>query len=396
MSRYSRWPVSSASSLPRYPSNGCGYEGSQIRPWTDARSMAGDVFRASRGAALAAPVPTLSRHTAGCGARLRHRRVRGRGTFTSPGLPVLRQSDGGLLVLCPLMSEADVAVTATQITGQCPGAAVERTALTVAQLDQMAPLALTWDDETTTTGPHDTPLTLSDVPGIVARLSLPWPGDGPARGVDRREALHGHCPDPHPARRRAGRRTPASPTSTSGDDRNGSGRWPAPSTSPSTRSGSACEWEGLEKIPVDGGALLVANHAGAIPSDAPVIMHGIEKELGRPVYGLADYFFRTVPVVGTLWARGGGVSGPARQRLPAAQGAGAVGPRLPRRHQGSLQVVHRPLPAPAVRPGRLRRDSHARRGADHPDRGDRLRRGHAGHLPHTGRGQGCWDSPTSR
>ena len=68
------------------------------------------------------------------------------------------------------------------------------------------------------------------------------------------------------------------------------------------------EWQGLEKIPREGGALLVANHAGAIPSDAPVIMHGIEKELGRPVYGMADYFFRTVPVVGTLWARAGGVS----------------------------------------------------------------------------------------
>jgi 1-acyl-sn-glycerol-3-phosphate acyltransferase len=68
------------------------------------------------------------------------------------------------------------------------------------------------------------------------------------------------------------------------------------------------EWEGLERIPSEGGALLVANHAGAIPSDAPVIMHGIEKELGRPVYGLADSFFRTVPVVGTLWARAGGVS----------------------------------------------------------------------------------------
>ncbi|HEX4175469.1 MAG TPA: lysophospholipid acyltransferase family protein [Acidimicrobiales bacterium] len=68
------------------------------------------------------------------------------------------------------------------------------------------------------------------------------------------------------------------------------------------------EWEGLEKIPDAGGALLVANHAGAIPSDAPVIMHGIEKELGRPVYGMADYFFRSLPVVGTLWARAGGVS----------------------------------------------------------------------------------------
>jgi len=67
------------------------------------------------------------------------------------------------------------------------------------------------------------------------------------------------------------------------------------------------EWEGLEKIPAEGGALLVANHAGAIPSDAPVIMHGIEEELKRPVYGLADNLFRTIPVVGTLWSRVGGV-----------------------------------------------------------------------------------------
>jgi 1-acyl-sn-glycerol-3-phosphate acyltransferase len=36
-------------------------------------------------------------------------------------------------------------------------------------------------------------------------------------------------------------------------------------------------------------------------------MHGIEKELGRPVYGMADYLFRSIPVVGTLWARTGGV-----------------------------------------------------------------------------------------
>jgi 1-acyl-sn-glycerol-3-phosphate acyltransferase len=67
------------------------------------------------------------------------------------------------------------------------------------------------------------------------------------------------------------------------------------------------EWEGLDRIPTDGGALLVANHAGAIPSDAPVIMHGIETELERPVYGLADHMFRNLPLVGTLWSRLGGV-----------------------------------------------------------------------------------------
>lgn len=67
------------------------------------------------------------------------------------------------------------------------------------------------------------------------------------------------------------------------------------------------EWEGLEKIPTEGGALLVANHAGALPSDAPVIMHGIEKELQRPVYGLADHLFKSLPVVGVYWSRLGGV-----------------------------------------------------------------------------------------
>lgn len=67
------------------------------------------------------------------------------------------------------------------------------------------------------------------------------------------------------------------------------------------------EWEGFEKIPRSGGALLVANHAGAIPLDAPSIMHGIERELGRPVYGLADEMFKKVPVVNLFWSRLGGV-----------------------------------------------------------------------------------------
>ncbi len=67
------------------------------------------------------------------------------------------------------------------------------------------------------------------------------------------------------------------------------------------------EWEGMEHVPREGGALLVANHGGAIASDAPVLMHGVETELGRPLYGLADNLFRAVPVVGTLWSRTGGV-----------------------------------------------------------------------------------------
>jgi 1-acyl-sn-glycerol-3-phosphate acyltransferase len=68
------------------------------------------------------------------------------------------------------------------------------------------------------------------------------------------------------------------------------------------------EWEGFEHLPTTGGALLVSNHAGAIPSDAPAIMHGIETELGRAVYGLAENLFRAMPYIGTMWARLGGVA----------------------------------------------------------------------------------------
>jgi 1-acyl-sn-glycerol-3-phosphate acyltransferase len=67
------------------------------------------------------------------------------------------------------------------------------------------------------------------------------------------------------------------------------------------------EWEGFDKIPREGGALIVANHAGAIPVDAPSIMHGIERDLGRPVYGLADDIFKKLPLVNVAWSRLGGV-----------------------------------------------------------------------------------------
>jgi 1-acyl-sn-glycerol-3-phosphate acyltransferase len=83
--------------------------------------------------------------------------------------------------------------------------------------------------------------------------------------------------------------------------------WVRTAYDPMYRHWFRAEWEGLDKIPTEGGALLVANHAGAIPSDAPTIMHGVEVELDRPVYGLADHFFKSAPVVGTLWSRTGGV-----------------------------------------------------------------------------------------
>ena len=66
-------------------------------------------------------------------------------------------------------------------------------------------------------------------------------------------------------------------------------------------------FEHLARIPTQGGALLVANHAGVVPIDAALVMHGIERELDRPVYGLHHHGLAAVPVLGTLLARAGGV-----------------------------------------------------------------------------------------
>jgi 1-acyl-sn-glycerol-3-phosphate acyltransferase len=68
------------------------------------------------------------------------------------------------------------------------------------------------------------------------------------------------------------------------------------------------EWEGLEHLPTTGGALLVANHAGAVPMDAPVIMHGVEEQIGRPVYTLAENVLWSMPFAGTVLSRVGGVN----------------------------------------------------------------------------------------
>ena len=103
--------------------------------------------------------------------------------------------------------------------------------------------------------------------------------------------------------------TPAGPTSTSGAAPSACGRWPAGPTARSTTRWHRVEWEGLEHIPTTGGALLVSNHAGAIPSDAPAIMHGIETELGGP---------------STAWPTRSSSS--CRSSAPCGRGSGACSP----------------------------------------------------------------------
>ena len=62
------------------------------------------------------------------------------------------------------------------------------------------------------------------------------------------------------------------------------------------------EVDGIEHVPSTGGALLVSNHSGALPPDAPMIMQAIRNEhpAPRPVYMLGEHWFKGYPGVGML------------------------------------------------------------------------------------------------
>ena len=62
------------------------------------------------------------------------------------------------------------------------------------------------------------------------------------------------------------------------------------------------EVEGIENVPELGGGLIVSNHSGALPPDAPMIMQAIRHEHSRPrpLYMLGEDWFKGYPGVGML------------------------------------------------------------------------------------------------
>jgi 1-acyl-sn-glycerol-3-phosphate acyltransferase len=62
------------------------------------------------------------------------------------------------------------------------------------------------------------------------------------------------------------------------------------------------EVQGIEHVPAEDGALLVSNHSGALPPDAPMIMQAIRHEHpgARPVYMLGEHWFKGYPGVSML------------------------------------------------------------------------------------------------
>lgn len=105
--------------------------------------------------------------------------------------------------------------------------------------------------------------------------------------------------------------TGAAPVATSGTDHwgrsEGTRRLVRRVFEPAYRHWFRAEIEGWQHIPRDSGALLVANHAGAVPVDAAILLHGLERLLHRPVYALHHHGLRATPFLGTFLARNGGV-----------------------------------------------------------------------------------------
>jgi 1-acyl-sn-glycerol-3-phosphate acyltransferase len=70
-----------------------------------------------------------------------------------------------------------------------------------------------------------------------------------------------------------------------------------------------CEVEGIQHVPSQGGALLVSNHAGALPPDAPMIAKAIKEEHPnpRPLHLTMEHFFKGYPGLSMLLPKIGGV-----------------------------------------------------------------------------------------
>jgi 1-acyl-sn-glycerol-3-phosphate acyltransferase len=71
-----------------------------------------------------------------------------------------------------------------------------------------------------------------------------------------------------------------------------------------------CEVEGVEHVPSAGGALLVSNHSGALPPDAPMIAKAIKEEhpRPRPLHLTVEHFFKGYPGFSMLLPKIGAVA----------------------------------------------------------------------------------------
>lgn len=111
---------------------------------------------------------------------------------------------------------------------------------------------------------------------------------------------------------------------------------------------------GVENIPRDGPAILVANHGGALPIDAALVVLDVDRATGRIVRPIGDRFIPWLPLISTWFARTGAVVGTranvdrllSRGDLIAIWPEGAAGIAKPARERYQMknwQVGHAQL-----------------------------------------------------
>ncbi len=98
------------------------------------------------------------------------------------------------------------------------------------------------------------------------------------------------------------------------------------------------EVTGLANIP-DGGALLAANHAGALPPDATQIIWALRRGLGRDLYMLGDDMLARFPVFGRVFRRLGGVEANPETGRALLGEQGKLGLVFPEGTKGSAKHV---------------------------------------------------------
>jgi 1-acyl-sn-glycerol-3-phosphate acyltransferase len=100
-----------------------------------------------------------------------------------------------------------------------------------------------------------------------------------------------------------------------------------------------------EHIPIDGPAILIANHSGVLPCDGAMLWADVAMKTGRWLRPVSDRFIPLVPFTGSLFARVGVVSGTranvsrllGRGELIAIFPEGVTGPAKPFAKRYQLQ-----------------------------------------------------------
>jgi 1-acyl-sn-glycerol-3-phosphate acyltransferase len=100
------------------------------------------------------------------------------------------------------------------------------------------------------------------------------------------------------------------------------------------------ESEGIENVPSSGGALLVSNHSGALPPDAPMVMEAIRNEHPepRPLYMLGENWFKGYPGVGMMANKMGMVSAHRENAQRLLRDEGRLAIVFPEGQKGSRKV----------------------------------------------------------